>query len=191
MTWLTALAWCLVAAALVGPARGAGDADLCHACRATVTEVDKALTAKGSRRGESDVMDALAGVCSMQSFRVYDFPPPKMIKLCQRVLDAEEEAFERVFTRAGKAGKVAEIQEKVCGRAFCEGVDVNKKRPTGKPQVFMDGEPVNTEDSVQLPPRKKKKKKKSKKKTKKPKKPKKKTKNKKKKKKGKSSKSEL
>ena len=142
--------------------------------------MDKALASKGSKRSESDVMDALAGLCDMQSFRVYDFPPPKMVKLCQKVLDSEEEAFERVFQKAGKSGKVSEMQDKICGAAFCKGIDVTKKRPAGKPQVFMDGEPIDTEGGVELPPRRKKKKKKKKKKTKKKKKKKKKTKHKKK-----------
>ena len=166
-----------------GPVSAGSDADLCHACRASVTELDKALASKGSKRSESDVMDALAGLCDMQSFRVYDFPPPKMVKLCQKVLDSEEEAFERVFQKAGKSGKVSEMQDKICGAAFCKGIDVTKKRPAGKPQVFMDGEPIDTEGGVELPPRRKKKKKKKKKKTKKKKK---KTKKKKKKKKAKS-----
>ena len=118
-----------------------GDDKLCHVCRSTAIEVDKALTKTGSKRGESDIMDVLSDICKFESFKVYDFPPPKMVSMCKQVMDSHDEQFELAFQ--DRSLKVEGLQEKICA-SFCEGIDVTKERVPEKPQVFMDGEPVET-----------------------------------------------
>ena len=144
-------------------AKGSGDRDHCHACHATSTELHKRLKRKGSHAApyaEADIVEALEGICSFESFRVYDYPPPKMVKLCQDVLDGAEEAFEAAWQLHLEA---TEVQNKVCHH-FCDGVDMSAeaKRDPGKPQIFMDGEPIEAGSTVR--PKRKSKKKKSKKK---------------------------
>ena len=125
----------------------AGDDKLCHVCRSTTIEVDKALTTTGSKRGESDVMDVLQDICKFDSFKVYDYPPPKMVSMCKKVMDSHEETFELKFQ--DKSLNVDALQNEICA-SFCEGIDVTKKRAPEQPQVFMDGEPLDT-DRVQVP----------------------------------------
>ena len=154
---------------LFSPTQAAGDDKLCHVCRSTTTEVDKALKHTGSKRSESDVMDVLSNICKFDSFKVYDFPPPKMVAMCKQVLDTHEETFELQFQ--DKSLKLNTLKEIIC-KSFCDGIDLNKVRKQEQPQVFMDGEPMDT-DRVQTPPsrpsptKKKKKKKTTKKKKKK------------------------
>ena len=149
----------------------AGDDKLCHVCRSVATEVDKALIKTGSKRSESDVMDVLSTICKFESFKVYDFPPPKMVTFCKEVMDSHEETFELNFQ--DKSLSLESLQSNICSD-LCAGIDVNKEREPEQPQVFMDGEPVNTENQRSPPPpepskkkKRKKKKKKSKKKRKK------------------------
>ena len=141
----------------------ASDDKLCHVCRSTTMEVDKALIKKGSKRSESDVMDILSDICKFASFKVYDYPPPKMVSMCKDVMDTHEENFEVAFQ--DKSLNVDQLQENIC-KSFCDGIDTSKKRAPEQPQVFMDGEPVETNQN-QAPPSKKKKSKKKKKKKKK------------------------
>ena len=78
-------------------AHASGDDKLCHVCRSTTLEIDKALKYTGSKRSESDVMDVLADICKFDSFKVYDFPPPKMVAMCKQIMDTHEETFELHF----------------------------------------------------------------------------------------------
>ena len=74
---------------------------ICHACGATVKEINKALKLKaGSKRPEAEVMDVISDVCKMDSFKIYDYPPPKMIRACQKVMDTSEELLEQLFTKS-------------------------------------------------------------------------------------------
>jgi hypothetical protein len=142
---------------------------VCHACGAVLKEVEKVLKLKaGSRRSESDVMDAVAGICVSESFKIYDYPPPKMIKACQKVMDDHDEDVEQAFLRKPKL-TVADIEEIVCKKP-CKGVDrtappstMSSSNSPAQPDVYMDGVPIQTSTQAAPPsPKKKKKKKKGK-----------------------------
>ena len=148
---------------------------VCHACGATIKEIEKVLKLKaGSRRSESDVMDAVAGICTDKSFKIYDYPPPKMIKACQKLMDDHDEDFESAFMKK-PALSTDEIEAIVCKKP-CKNVDKTKPASTmmgngASPDVYMDGVPVKTNtqrvDSGAQPSKKKRKKKSKKKKRKK------------------------
>ena len=142
---------------------------ICHACGATVKEINKALKLKaGSKRPEAEVMDVISDVCKMDSFKIYDYPPPKMIRACQKVMDTSEELLEQLFTKKPYLSE-EEIEEKGCKKA-CKGVDKTKDASSRDPDVYVDGVPQklgSAKPDESKPKRKKSKKKKSKKKKKK------------------------
>ncbi len=142
---------------------------ICHACGATVKEINKALKLKaGSKRPEAEVMDIISDVCKMDSFKIYDYPPPKMIRACQKVMDTSEELLEQLFTKRPYLSE-EEIEEKGCKKA-CKGVDKTKDASSRDPDVYVDGVPQklgSAKPDESKPKRKKSKKKKSKKKKKK------------------------
>jgi hypothetical protein len=127
---------------------------VCHACGATIKEINKALILKaGSKRPEADVMDVMADICKMDSFKIYDYPPPKMIKACQKVLDKSDELLEKLFLQKPHLS-VEEIEEAGCKKS-CKGVDKTKKASTNmgaggsvEPDVFVDGVPQSFGSSM-------------------------------------------
>ena len=146
---------------------------VCHACNATIQEIGKALKLKaGSKRPEADVMDIIADICKMDSFKIYDFPPPKMIKACHKVMDKSEELLEQLFVKKPYL-TLKEIEEAGC-KVSCKGVDKTKKSSSNmgtggsvQPDVFVDGVPQSFGNSMpnneeQQERRRKKKKKKKK-----------------------------
>eukprot|EP00944_MAST-04C_sp_MAST-4C-sp1_P008114 g8114.t1 len=113
---------------------------ICHACGATVKEINKALKLKaGSKRPEAEVMDIISDVCKMDSFKIYDYPPPKMIRACHKVMDTSEELLEQLFTKRPYLSE-EEIEEKGCKKA-CKGVDKTKDASSRGPDVYVDGVP--------------------------------------------------
>ena len=152
---------------------------VCHACGATIKEINKALSLKaGSKRPEADVMDVMSDICKMDSFKIYDYPPPKMIRACQKVLDRSDELLEKLFLQKPHLS-VEEIEEVGC-KESCRGVDKTKKTSTNmgaggtvEPDVFVDGVPQSfgssmpNEGGSNIKPTKKRNKKKRKKKKKK------------------------
>ena len=132
-------------------------------------EINKALKLKaGSKRPEAEVMDVISDVCKMDSFKIYDYPPPKMIRACQKVMDTSEELLEQLFTKKPYLSE-EEIEEKGCKKA-CKGVDKTKDASSRDPDVYVDGVPQklgSAKPDESTPKRKKSKKKKSKKKKKK------------------------
>lgn len=92
---------------------------MCHSCHALVAEVHKKLHRKAS---ESDVYDAVEGICSMDSFRTYKFIPPQMVKGCNAFKDEFGDNVEALILRGVKVGdSTRAIEDRVCQDA-CDGV---------------------------------------------------------------------
>ena len=120
---------------------------VCHACHACVVEVEKILelTATSNRR-EVDVIDAIAGICDPKYFKIYDYPPLKMARACQKVLDASDELLERLFLTVPRLS-AKEIEEKGC-MISCKNIDRRKQSHTNMgsggsvdPDVYFNGIP--------------------------------------------------
>ena len=73
--------------------------------------------------------------------QIYDFPPPKMTTGCKEVMDQKEEAFERAFY-ANPLPDVDALKRTVCAD-ICDSVSSSDKT-SRKPEVFVNGEPVDT-----------------------------------------------
>lgn len=120
---------------------------VCHACHACVVEVEKilGLTTTSNRR-EVDVIDAIAGICDKKYFKIYDYPPLKMVHACHKVLDGSDELLERLFLTVPRLS-TKEIEQKGCMKS-CENVDRSKKSYTNMvsggsvdPDVYFNGIP--------------------------------------------------
>ncbi|EKX39595.1 hypothetical protein GUITHDRAFT_114321 [Guillardia theta CCMP2712] len=112
---------------------------ICAGCRATVTEIAK-KAGPAHKRFESRVMEVMDEVCKMESFRIYDFPPPTMVQACKVFLGDHEDTVEQSIL-AQKSDSLETLIDKICWKQtkVCEGVDTTKQE---RPTVYMDGKPV-------------------------------------------------
>jgi hypothetical protein len=122
---------------------------LCEACGATLVELDGiiAKTEKKLGRG-SAIVDALESVCDdVYTFTRYAFPPPKMQKGCQAIVEALEDEIDAAF-----ASRLSpeEAKLEVCAEA-CEGVDQTAKTSgTSVEEMYVDGKPHDGRGEAEL-----------------------------------------
>jgi len=91
---------------------------MCNACEAIIVEVDRVV--KKWRTDEARVIDAVATACAVEKLRIYDYPPPKMMKACRDVLDdGRDELVERAFLENPNA-ELVDIARKGGGRQLVE-----------------------------------------------------------------------
>mmetsp|Transcript_23006 Transcript_23006/g.37059 ORF Transcript_23006/g.37059 Transcript_23006/m.37059 type:complete len:157 (-) Transcript_23006:112-582(-) len=120
---------------------------MCNACEAIIVEVDRVV--KKWRTDEARVIDAVATACAVEKLRIYDYPPPKMMKACRDVLDdGRDELVERAFLENPNA-ELVDIARKVCQEAtdLCSETNLlpasNGERSS--PMIMQDGVPVDME----------------------------------------------
>ena len=109
---------------------------LCEACNATLVELEAMVAKTEKKQGrESAIVDALEELCAdMYKFVRYEYPPPKMKRGCEIIVEEYEELIaDLVYKRD------PETREKVCATA-CEDVDERAKTETPRTaEVIVDG----------------------------------------------------
>ena len=99
--------------------RDLSDEELCIGCHATVHVVDQTLARAGrSIMTLTDTLDNF-GSCTIDSFKVYDLIPPKMVNACKRIVDmwGEVEEVEAALLRGEKGDSddgAHKLRELVC-----------------------------------------------------------------------------
>jgi hypothetical protein len=94
------------------------------------------------------LLEAMDEICSPGNFRVYEYPPPTMVKACEVFMGDHEDAVESTLLEmAGKGNSAADLADAVCltRTGVCKGVDLS---PTGagEPTIYMDNKPLDKEE---------------------------------------------
>ncbi|KAK3286491.1 hypothetical protein CYMTET_5957 [Cymbomonas tetramitiformis] len=95
---------------------------LCEACHAIFDQVNKKIGEKG--RTETNIYEAVEGICDSKNFRVYKMIPPTMVKGCQAFID-KYEGLEDDMWKYG-----SEAEEKVC-ESVCQSVKYEAPKAPG------------------------------------------------------------
>ena len=124
---------------------------LCHGCEAVIIALGETIRPWG-RTDYARIVEKVHDVCQRENFLRFDYPPPKMLRACQTVVDGNDELIENTFAENPDM-LLSDIAKFICleKTGFCEGVEANDPiKPTvknyGKPQPGSDDDDDEDED---------------------------------------------